>query len=284
MENIQETIKVIVKHFLSDPLNNNLLPEFSDPAFDKSLVGFCRGDDPVFSEIKNHIGSFYWTPSYIFKKTFPDIEFTPENLAVISWILPQTKLTKKENRKSVRYPGKRWSLVRHYGEIINENLRKHLIAELKLLKIHALAPQLSPFWQRKDSINFGYASTWSERHAAFACGLGTFGLSDGLITPVGKAVRVGSVIAKAEIGPVERPYTDHHSYCLFYISGKCGKCILRCPAKAISEHGHDKVKCKNYIRNITSEYVNNNQLGFEVNSCGLCQTKVPCESGIPVKH
>jgi epoxyqueuosine reductase QueG len=30
----------------------------------------------------------------------------------------------------------------------------------------------------------------SERHAAYAAGLGTFGLCDGLITSVGKAVRV----------------------------------------------------------------------------------------------
>lgn len=259
------------------------MPGSSEPAFDTPLIGFCRGDDLIFSQIKDHIGSFYWTPLHIFKKTFPDMEISPENLIVISWILPQTRLTKEENRKSVKYPGKRWSLVRHYGEIVNENLRKHVVSELKLLQIPAAAPQLSPFWHREDSKKFGYASTWSERHAAFACGLGTFGLSDGLITPAGKAVRVGSVIAKAEIEPVKRPYIDHHAYCLFFNSGKCGKCILRCPAKAISEKGHNKVKCKDYIRNITSEYIKNNQLGFKVNSCGLCQTKVPCESGIPVQ-
>ena len=35
-----------------------------------------------------------------------------------------------------------------------------------------------------------------ETHAAHAAGLGTFGLCDGLITPIGKAIRVGSVVAK----------------------------------------------------------------------------------------
>ena len=37
------------------------------------------------------------------------------------------------------------------------------------------------------------ASTWSERHVAYVSGLGTFGLSGGLITAKGQAVRLGSV-------------------------------------------------------------------------------------------
>ena len=45
-------------------------------------------------------------------------------------------------------------------------------------------------------------------------GLGTFGLCDGLITPVGKAVRIGSVIAKVRISSSPRPYNVHHAYCL----------------------------------------------------------------------
>ena len=45
----------------------------------------------------------------------------------------------------------------------------------------------------KMSEKYGMASCWSERHAAFVSGLGTFGLCDGLITPVGKAMRCGSV-------------------------------------------------------------------------------------------
>jgi hypothetical protein len=44
-----------------------------------------------------------------------------------------------------------------------------------------------PIWQQyKD-----YASSWSERHAAHAAGLGTFGLCDGLITAKGKAMQGG---------------------------------------------------------------------------------------------
>lgn len=46
-------------------------------------------------------------------------------------------------------------------------------------------------WSTALSTQYGFASSWSERHTAHFCGLGTFGVSDGLITSVGKAVRVG---------------------------------------------------------------------------------------------
>ena len=106
----------------------------------------------------------------------------------------------------------------------------------------ACAPALFPRWTRAQSPRYGFASTWSERHTAHVCGLGTFGLSDGLITPRGKAVRVGSVVVRARLTPTPRPYADHHEWCLFHAGGKCRACMKRCPAGAISEKGHDKVQ------------------------------------------
>jgi epoxyqueuosine reductase QueG len=48
-----------------------------------------------------------------------------------------------------------------------------------------------PEWSRRPSEKYVFSSNWSERHAAYTAGLGTFGLCDGLITPLGKAMRVG---------------------------------------------------------------------------------------------
>jgi len=52
---------------------------------------------------------------------------------------------------------------------------------------------LVPNWAIVKSERFSYASSWSERHAPHAAGLGTFGLCDGLITAKGKAMRVSPV-------------------------------------------------------------------------------------------
>jgi epoxyqueuosine reductase QueG len=145
--------------------------------------------------------------------------------------------------------------------------------------IEAVAPLLSPLWKSQTSQKYGYASTWSERHAAYAAGLGAFGLSDGLITPVGKAMRTGSVVASLSIKPTERPYDNHNAYCLFHMKGTCGKCMERCPIGAITKEGHNKLICRNYVR-MTRKYVPRHY-GFEGYGCGFCQTAVPCESGIP---
>jgi epoxyqueuosine reductase QueG len=210
----------------------------------------------------------------------------PSELRVIAWILPQTKATRDEHRAGKNRPARRWSEARHYGEKFNEHLRRSVVAGLADMGLDAVAPVLLPEWGRHLSEGWSFASNWSERHAAFVCGLGTFGLSDGLITARGKAVRVGSVVVRPGQGldlPVTpRPYgDDHHAYCLFYSTGKCRVCAKRCPAGAISERGHDKPACKAHIRGVMRPYVEAEQLGFGVNSCGLCQVGVPCEARIP---
>ena len=125
------------------------------------------------------------------------------------------------------------------------------------------------------------ASTWSERHAAYASGLGTFGLCDGLITAKGKAIRCGSVVAKIKIPATPRPYTDRHAYCLFYAKGICGMCAERCVGKAVSkENAHDKNAC---MRQCMTTMRLATELGLEGGyGCGFCQTGVPCESQNPV--
>jgi hypothetical protein len=274
-------ITALINDYIELSPENHLQDPGRERAFDRPLVGFASGDDPLFGDYKSHVGPFHWTPLEVFMLTFPESDAVAADLTVISWVLPQTRATKSDNRKETLYPAERWSRARTFGEQVNVKLRRHVEDSLLAVGIDAVAAMLSPNWQRETSDKFGFASRWSERHAAYACGLGTFGLSDGLITPLGKAMRVGSVVARLNIAPTPRPYTDHHAYCLFYSKGICGKCIDRCPAESISEAGHDKVKCKAYIRQVTMPYIKEHY-GYEGKGCGLCQTKVPCESKIPL--
>ena len=166
------------------------------------------------------------------------------------------------------------------GEEFNELLRKHVVEELGSKGIDAVVPTLSPHWKFEMESKFGFSSNWSERHAAFASGLGTFGACDGLITPKGKAHRVGSVVARVKLDPTPRPYTDHQAYCLFYAKNTCMECAKRCPVEAITKDGHDKTKCLGHVWDTCSKYIKEH-FDFDGYGCGLCQTKVPCESGIP---
>jgi hypothetical protein len=274
------SITSLIRDFAANSPANSLHTETKEKAWDEPLVGFSRGDDPMYQLYKDRVGPFHWTPLEIFQLTFPEISVKADELTVISWILPHTEAIKADLRKQTRDPSEKWIRARIYGEEFNEELRKYAAASLTKSGHPAVAPTLSPSFKTEKSERYFMASTWSERHAAHASGLGTFGLCDGLITPKGKAIRCGSVVARIQVAATPRPYEDHHAYCLFHAKGICGRCITRCPAGAISKSGHDKEACMKQCA-ATAQYAEK-QLGLKGYGCGFCQTGVPCESGIPV--
>ncbi len=275
-------LRGMIVDFVETSSANSFGGGFDEKAWDEALIGFASGADPLYESYKEFVGSLHWTPAEIFNLTFPDAAARPEDLVVISWVLAQRKATRADNRREDFYPSARWVQARFAGEDFNDALRRRVTAELEREWIPAVAPAISPHFEWVKSPRFGYASRWSERHSAYAAGLGTFGLCDGLITRKGKAHRVGSVVARMSIRGDERPYADRHAYCLFFHDGSCMKCAKRCPVGAITEHGHNKDVCWDHAGGTCAQYVKEN-FGMEGYGCGLCQTAVPCESGIPPK-
>jgi hypothetical protein len=246
--------------------------------WDQPLVGFASGEDPLFGQYKKIIGKYHLTPQEIFELTFGTNQ-QPDWISVISWVLPASEDIRKSNRKEDRYPSLLWAHARNFGEQFNVRLRDHVVAVLKKKGYQAVAPMNSPYFRRLKSPRVGFTSNWSERHVAYACGLGAFGLSDGLITPKGKAIRVGSVVTNLPVRSSQRIYTNHHANCLYYSYGTCKVCANRCPAGAITTKGHDKDKCREYA--YSSLGTKRAEYGVKITGCGLCQTKVPCEFEIP---
>ncbi len=275
-------IRQTIEHFIDTP-ENTLANSANDKAFGRPLVGFACGDDPIFEQLKRDIGPFYMTPLEAFESVYQGSGAKPDDLTVISWILPHTRETKTSNRKEITYPSERWARGKKFGELVNMKLRSHLVKMLVEAGYAAVAPCLLPDWSMQKSEKYGYASTWSERHTAFAAGLGTFGLCDGLITPVGKAMRCGSLVARITVPPTARPYDKHTEYCLFLTDESCGACMKRCPVGAVTEKGHDKEKCRTWVDGICTDYAKTHY-GLDTNVCGLCQTGVPCQSGIPKRQ
>ena len=247
--------------------------------WDAPLVGFASGEDPLFRQYKRIIGRFHYTPREIFDLTFGKGK-PPGALSVISWILPASEDIRRSNRKEKTYPSLLWAHARDFGEQFNVKLRSHLVSLIKKKGYRAIAPMNSSYFRRLKSRRTGWASTWSERHAAYACGLGAFGLSDGLITAKGKAMRVGSVVTNLPLNPSEKVFPHPRANCLYYFNKTCKVCASRCPAGAITAKGHDKDRCERYLygaafREKKAGY------GVTITGCGLCQTKVPCEFEIP---
>jgi epoxyqueuosine reductase len=277
----KQFIQGVISEFIETSELNNMNNPAGDKAWDDALVGYAGGADPIWQQYKEYVGPFHWTPWEVFNQHRPKAQAAPQELTVISWVLPQRDMVRKANRAQRKFPADEWARIRVWGENFNAALRTHVAERLEAAGHPAIAPMLVPNWAIVRSERFSYASSWSERHAAHAAGLGTFGLCDGLITARGKAMRAGSVIAMIDVDPTPRPYADHRAYCLFFAEGTCGKCIDRCPARAITEAGHDKEKCRRHL--VRSREHVKKAYNFTGYGCGLCQVGVPCESGIPVK-
>ena len=273
-------IEKVIRDFWASPANS-LENGTGEPAWDEPLTAYARGDDPLFEQLKRDIGPFYWTPLEAFRLEFPKIETDAAQLTVISYVLPQTEATRLDQRQATEVPAERWARSRFQGEEFNCALRLHLARQLTRAGYPAVAPERSTEFAYRQSERFGLASNWSERHTAWIAGLGTFGLSDGLITRVGKAVRFGSVVVQLQLEATPRPYVGHQDWCLWHAKGSCGVCMQRCPADAITAAGHDKPKCFDYIRKITAPYVHEHY-ATGATPCGLCQVKIPCEARSPV--
>jgi len=263
--------------------DNDLGFKESKVIFDFPLIGCSKASDPLFIELKKYVGDFHWTPEEIFKYMYPEYDINKSNISVLSFAFPVSEYIRQSNKNENIFPSEEWTRGRIYGESFIEIFENKLCNFLNGKGYKSVAPMRTEFWRKVNSDKFGYASTWSHRHIAYVCGLGTFGLCDGLITEKGKAVRLGSIITELDIPETTRKYSSHNENCLYYTSGKCSSCIKRCPANAISEMGHDKKKCNDYITYSVTEH-NQKEYKLERGGCALCQVKVPCESLNPTNN
>ncbi|MBU5635263.1 epoxyqueuosine reductase [Geomonas sp. Red69] len=272
---MRDTLCRMMMRFVREEPGNRF-PEEGSPYFAEPLIGFAAADDPLFAQYKTVIGPFHLTPAELALEESPP--WRPAT--VICWALPISEETRRSNRSETTYPSRAWALTREHGEAFNAALRRQVVQLLVDAGYRALAPQLHPAWREYRDSPVGIASSWSERHAAYAAGLGTFSLNDALITPAGIAHRLGSVITDAHLEPTARTSTDHRSNCLWYREGSCGACIGRCPVGALSRDGHDKRLCREHVYATVPGAVGE-KFGVTSTGCGLCQTKVPCEDRVP---
>jgi len=253
--------------------------------YDEPIVRFADGDDAIFTEYKQIIGPVHLTPREALATAYgKTAETLPDRLSVISWILPITGETRKSNRKETKGPSRLWCHTRWYGEMANEALGAFIVELLTGAGYLVATPLWQPSFETFTNEK-GLYSNWSERHVAFAAGQGTFSLSDGLITERGIAHRCGSLVTNLVLLPSPRTASSPYSNCLAYVGTECVACIKRCPAGALSEQGHDKPKCLQYMRSIGYNSAVLKEQGYDndtsIAGCGLCQTKVPCEDKNP---
>ncbi|MFX1588129.1 MAG: hypothetical protein ACFFC1_08240 [Promethearchaeota archaeon] len=287
-----------------DNSNLNRLPEnfggkkiFSDP-----LIGVAQGNDSIFFKFKESVGSEHFTPLEMWLANSQK-QLPASNLYAVSIAYPFTDEIRKESVNPIilpkmKLPAEIYSVARNYAKSFRNYIMEQAIDFFQEKGYNAVSGKLSEAYTlvaKKD-----FYSTWSENHIAFAAGLGTFGLHEGLITDLGCNIRLASVITDAPLKVTPRKSDEPYANCLYYAKGTCRECAKNCPANAITEKGYDKTKCnkyrnkvaremvprlktilKSYSRRINWKYKAHN---FPV-GCELCQFGVECMDKNPmIRH
>ncbi len=277
MSMLQKALEeVIFSHFMTFPLNAVAAERALDQAcvgiklFDAPLIAYGDPRDALFSSLKDHvIGEHFILPA----------QWCPKAKTVISIFVPHTQEVVNSNATDRDYPSKLWLHGRYEGQQCLEALAKKIEKFLQNSGFETICPCLSKDFKaitegagKGAGEGLSFTSNWSERHVAFVCGLGTFGLSKGIITQKGMAGRLISLVTAANFVKTIRPYTDIYEYC-----SCCGACIKRCPVQAISlEKGKEHIPCSRFIDAILAKEAPRY-------ACGKCQNKVPCSREIPKK-
>ncbi|HWQ79002.1 MAG TPA: 4Fe-4S binding protein [Anaerovoracaceae bacterium] len=272
--NTHDLIKAAESYIAQSP--DNYISE--DIAISKEVVGLKIYEAPVFAfgAADDECFEFLKKPVAIGAHFLLPTEWLPGAKTVISFFLPFSEETRKSNRKNLTWPSDEWL----HGRIEGQMLINKLCAHLKTLLVAAGYASVVPTADERfctvsagDGRERDFTSNWSERHAAYVCGLGTFGLSRGLITKRGISGRFGSVITELYLTPDVRDYKDIYEYC-----SMCGSCAKNCPVSAISKGtGKEHKPCSDFLDETKVKH--NPRYG-----CGKCQVRVPCEFKIPVSR
>lgn len=273
LHSIQEALAEFVA---TSPLNYvteqmALVPEdVGQRLYDAPIVKIGAADDPLWEALKapQAVGELLRTPK----------EWMAEARNVVSYFAPFSDFVVDGNRDATAV-GNGWLYARVEGQAFLTEVNHFLERWFAEQGVKALSPYASAEFkyvfeagtcEAVENKSLSFTSNWSERHVAYVCGLGTFGLSKGLITERGVAGRFGSVVTAAPLEVTPRPYSDIYEYC-----SMCGACARQCPGEAITlVEGKSHPKCCAYVNVMREWYAP--RFG-----CGKCQVGVPCERGIP---
>jgi epoxyqueuosine reductase QueG len=230
--------------------------------FDAPLAGCCAADDPCLLSFAGdgEAGLEMRPPAW----------WQPSARSVLSVFLPFAARIKDSNGGGAD-PSPEWMHGRIEGQACVEAIGRFLLLELEgQTTVPVLDGRFAVVKNPSRGAGRAYMSNWSERHVAFAAGLGTFSLNGGLITRAGMAGRLVSVVTSVDIARTPRPYTQAGEYCIM-----CGMCAANCPAGAIrAVGGKDHLKCSDLLDDVLAR-------NAPYYGCGKCQTAVPCASRIP---
>ena len=239
--------------------------------YEAPLMGCAAAEDPLFAYMKQKPDVYGPT------LRLPE-EWLPGAVSVVSFFLPFSKAVRDSNRDDLSRPSDIWLHGRAEGQLFLNRATAYLAELLQEAGGRVAIPSQDPGFSvirdpsRAERGEPPYVSNWSERHAAFTAGLGTFSLSKHLITEKGVCGRFSSVITDLPLPVTPRLYTEPYEYCTF-----CGACRKRCAVGAIGSLEKDNRICSAFQHQTLERFAPRH-------GCGKCQLSVPCETQRPKRR
>ncbi len=297
---MNNALRTFVEEIFSTSKLNRLPVEMGGGRiFSPPLLGVARGDDPIFDKFKEVVHPRHLPPAEMWNSSgLPEAPDRGARLRAVSIIFPFDGLIRQAGKESREMPPEVYCLARNWANAFQREALQRTVTFFEDKGFRAVAGSLSPAYELLAKEAPRIASTWSERHLAFAAGLGSFSLHEAFISEAGCNIRLGSVLTDAPLEVTPRPSGEPYRNCLHYSKDTCRECVKRCPTGALSEAGHDKVKCYLYGRVVEKEMNRRlegrlkphrrmidgkEQISYPV-GCALCQFGVPCMDKNPMRE
>lgn len=259
----ENAVNGIFHQALDDPVYKDM--------FDSIKLGIQRADHVVFEKIKDTI------PDHLGPYDFCALNNWPPDkgdASVVSIAVYFKKCIVEENSRQQTHPSHSWYQVIYHLENFIKYFSTQISCYVDSMKHSAIFPKETALYKVYRENNIKYAN-WSERHVAYACGLGSFGLHGALITDRGCTHHLMSFIVNTGFGAYSIPQELYYENCLYLNEHTCGKCMTRCPVNSITEKGHCVRTCLGH-ESVVNKKRAKEIYGIEIEACGLCMSGVPC--------
>lgn len=120
---------------------------------------------------------------------------------------------------------------------------------------------------------------WSHKHLAYLSGLGRFGVNAQMITPLGCAGRLGSLVTEAPLG--DHPLVTKKELCLHKAGHDCLKCMENCPVQAVTLKGIQRHRCDKRLQVNRKKFAADPDMPDDMEVCAKCVSGMPCSLEAP---